>query len=186
MDLQTRSSVDGEAQLEKSPARAAILLVLCGSVALALPGIPANGATIRLRHAMLPASMAGGVPPENVARAIAANRLAFGPDDLPAVQTGVTPVTTSSALSQQKSEPDPQTGIITGTVKDLNGDAIADATVVLEGPSTGDRRSVTTNENGIFQLKDLNPGTPFHIAVSANGFTVWTSRDIIVEPGQVQ
>jgi Carboxypeptidase regulatory-like domain len=80
---------------------------------------------------------------------------------------------------------EPETGSILGTVIDVNGDAVPVATVILEGASLSDRRSVVTNENGFFQLKDLNPGTPFHIGVTASGFTDWTSREIILEPGQV-
>ena len=116
---------------------------------------------------------------------MAAEGLAIQSDDLPAVQVAVTPVTTSAAVAQQSSAPDPRTGTISGTVTDVNGDAVPAATVVLEGPSPSDRRTVTTNDNGFFQLKNLNPGTPFHIAVSANGFADWTSREIIVQPGQV-
>jgi hypothetical protein len=169
--------------LAKSLARAVIRVVMCGAVAL--PGIAAHPATVPLRQTMLLARMADRVRPENVARAIAADGLAFRSDDLPAVQTGVTPVTTRAALAQQNSAPNAQTGTISGTVTDVNGGAVAAATVVLEDPSPSDRRTVTTNENGFFQLKNLDPGTPFHIAVSANGFTEWTSREIILQPGQV-
>jgi len=115
----------------------------------------------------------------------AAERLAFHSDDLPAAQTGVTTVTTSEAAAQPSSVPEPETGTIFGTVTDVNGDAVPAATVALEGSSPSDRRTVTTNENGFFQLKKLNSGTPYHIAVSANGFSEWTSREIILQPGQV-
>jgi outer membrane receptor protein involved in Fe transport len=87
--------------------------------------------------------------------------------------------------SQQTSAPDAQTGTITGTVTDVNGDAVPGATIVLEGPSVSDHPTVVTNENGFFQLKNLNPGIPYHIAVTANGFADWTSPNIILQPGQV-
>jgi hypothetical protein len=91
-----------------------------------------------------------------------------------------------AANSQQISAPDPQTGTITGTVTDVNGDAVPGATIVLEGPSGGDHSTVVANENGFFQLKNLDPGIPYHIAVTANGFANWTSPDnIILKPGQV-
>jgi len=116
---------------------------------------------------------------------MAAEGLSIQSDDLPAAQVGVTPVTTSAAVAQQSSAPDPQTGTIFGTVTDVNGDAVPAANVVLEGASPSDRRTVTTNENGFFQLENLNPGARFHIAVSANGFADWTSREIILQPDQV-
>jgi hypothetical protein len=75
---------------------------------------------------------------------------------------------------------------IIGTVTDLNGDAVFGATVVFEGPSVGDRRTVVANDSGFFQLSTLSPGTPYHVAVSADGFTDWTSPDVIrLNPGQV-
>jgi hypothetical protein len=95
-------------------------------------------------------------------------------------------VTASSpAVAQQNFPPNPQTGTVSGTVTDEKGDAVAAATVVLESPSEGrDRRTVTANESGFFELTDLNPGTPFHVAVRANGFAEWTSREIILQPAQ--
>jgi hypothetical protein len=88
--------------------------------------------------------------------------------------------------AQQISAPDPPAGTIVGTVTDVNGDAVPGATIVLEGPSVSDHPMVVANENGYFQLKNLNPGTTYHIAVTANGFADWTSPDIILKPGQVQ
>ena len=169
--------------MEKSLVRAAILAVMCG--VSALPGMAANPAAQQVWEAAHPALAAGRVEPDNGARAIAAQGLTLHPDDLPAVQTGTTPATTSAAPAPQNSAPDPQPGIIFGTVTDVNGDAVPVATVVLEGASLSDRRSVVTNENGFFQLKNLNPGTPFHLSVTASGFKDWTSRAITLQPGEV-
>jgi hypothetical protein len=152
VDLGTRSSVDGATQLAKSVARATILVVMCGAVAL-------------------PAIASGG--------------FAFRPDDSPAVQTSVTPVTTSAAVARQNSAPNSQMGTISGIVTDVKGDAVAAATVVLEDALPSDRRTVSTNENGFFELTNLSPGTRYHIAVSAKGFAERTSSEIIVQPGQV-
>jgi hypothetical protein len=108
-----------------------------------------------------------------------------GASALPGIAAGSATATTSATPAQQSSASEPEMGTILGTVTDANGDAVPVATVVLEGPSPSDRRSVVTNENGFFQLKNLNPGTPFHIAVTASGFTDWISREIILQPGQV-
>ncbi len=86
----------------------------------------------------------------------------------------------------QTSAPDPQTGTVTGTVLDVNGDAVPGATIVLEGSSVGDHPTAVANDTGYFQLKNLNPGIPYHIVVTANGFADWTSPEIILKPGQVQ
>ena len=77
---------------------------------------------------------------------------------------------TGAAVAQQTSAPEPQTGSIIGTVIDVNNGTVPGATVVLECPSLPDSPSVTTNDNGFFQLNHVNPGTPYHVTVSANGF----------------
>jgi hypothetical protein len=80
--------------------------------------------------------------------------------------------------------PKAQTGIIVGTVTDVNDDTIAGATVVLEGPVETDPRTVVTNGNGFFEFKDVEPGTTYYVTVSAQGFANWTSAAVILKPGQ--
>ena len=91
---------------------------------------------------------------------------------------------TSAAVAQQISAPEPQTGTIIGTVTDVNDGTIPGAAVDLEGPSLPDPQRVETNDNGFFQLDHLNPGTPYHVTVSASGFADWTSPEVILRPGQ--
>jgi len=80
--------------------------------------------------------------------------------------------------------PKPQPGIIVGTVVDVNDDTVPGATVVLEGPALRDPRTVVSNDNGFFELKDLEPGTTYHVTISAKGFANWTSPAVILKPGQ--
>jgi hypothetical protein len=80
--------------------------------------------------------------------------------------------------------PKAQTGIIVGTVTDVNDDTIAGATVVLEGPVETDPRTVVTNGNGFFEFKDVEPGTTYYVTVSAQGFANWTSAAVVLKPGQ--
>jgi hypothetical protein len=79
--------------------------------------------------------------------------------------------------------PLPRTGIIIGTVTDVNNSTIPAATAVLEGPVQGDRHTVAANDKGFFELTALQPGT-YHVTVSAKGFADWTSPAVIVNPGQ--
>lgn len=88
------------------------------------------------------------------------------------------------ALGQQISAPEPQKGAIIGTVMDVNGDPVPAATVVLDGSSASDHRSLAANDNGFFQIGQLSPGTPYHVTVSANGFADWTSPSVTLKPGQ--
>jgi Carboxypeptidase regulatory-like domain len=79
--------------------------------------------------------------------------------------------------------PKPGTGRITGTVTDVNNDILSGATVGLEGPVTGDPHTVVSNDDGLFEFKDLDPGT-YTVSVSAKGFTTWTWPPVILNPGQ--
>jgi hypothetical protein len=88
------------------------------------------------------------------------------------------------ALTQNILSPAPQTGTIIGTVAAVDDSAIPGATVVLDGPSPSDHRTVEANENGLFELDRGSPATPYHITISAKSFANWTSPTIILKPGQ--
>lgn len=75
-------------------------------------------------------------------------------------------------------------GSILGTVTDINNDPIQNATVVLQAPDTSDRHTLTTKEDGVFSLRDVTPGVPYQIMVTAAGFSEWES--VTLEPGQTK
>lgn len=58
---------------------------------------------------------------------------------------------------------EPRPGTLVGTVTDVNGDPVPNATVALEAPKGGDRRTLVTRENGLFQFNDVKRGTPYQI-----------------------
>ncbi|HSB75627.1 MAG TPA: carboxypeptidase-like regulatory domain-containing protein, partial [Terriglobales bacterium] len=75
-------------------------------------------------------------------------------------------------------------GSIVGTVVDVNGDTVPGATVVLVADDANDRRTVTANENGYFELHDVKPGIPYQVKINAAGFSEWNSPPIILQPSQ--
>ena len=93
-------------------------------------------------------------------------------------------VLSAPMLGQTIEAPELQMGSIVGTVIDVNGDTVPDATVVLEGPDTNDRRAVVTNDQGFFEFHGVKPGTPYHINISAKDLSDWTSAVVTVQPGQ--
>jgi hypothetical protein len=93
-------------------------------------------------------------------------------------------ITTSAAVAQHVSAPEPQTGTIIGTVTDVDDFTIPGATVALEGPPLADPQRVQTGDDGLFKLDHLNPGIPYHVTVSARGFADWSSPEVILRPGQ--
>lgn len=90
----------------------------------------------------------------------------------------------SPGNTQEISAPEPQTGTIIGTVMDMNGDPVPDATVVIDGATAADRHTVATNAEGFFALSNINPGIPYHVTVSDRGFANWTSPAVTLNPGQ--
>ncbi len=82
------------------------------------------------------------------------------------------------AIAQQITAPEPQTGSISGTVVDVNNDIIPGATVVLEGPVTGEHRTVIADDSGGFNIVGLKSGISYLLTVSANGFVNWASPAI--------
>ncbi len=75
-------------------------------------------------------------------------------------------------------------GKLIGTVTDVNGDPVANATVTLETPESDDRRTLVTPENGFFEFDDLKPATPYQVNITAKDFADWTSPAITLGPGQ--
>jgi hypothetical protein len=71
-----------------------------------------------------------------------------------------------------------------GTVTDVNADAIPNATVVLKEVESNDPRTIVATEKGMFQLKDVTPSITYQLSISAKDFAGWTSRPVIVSPGQ--
>lgn len=88
----------------------------------------------------------------------------------------------ASAQTVQGAEP--QSGRITGTAIDVNGDAIARATVALSGLEAAESRTVATNDTGYFEFDDVKPGVADRVSISAEGFADWTSPDITLAPGE--
>ncbi len=78
----------------------------------------------------------------------------------------------------------PQTGNISGTVLDLNGDIVPGVAVVLEGTAAGQRRTVVADKNGFFQFRNLKPGAPYHVTINVPGFASWSSAAISLDPSQ--
>jgi hypothetical protein len=86
------------------------------------------------------------------------------------------------AFAQSSEAADTTSAGILGTVADVNSDPIPNAKVVLHGPADN-RLTVTTTEDGSFLLRDVTPGVPYQIAVTADGFADWSSS-VTLEPGQ--
>ena len=86
-------------------------------------------------------------------------------------------------VAQDGNPPTPAAAQITGTVTDLNGDALSGATVVLQAPTLKAPLKVLSDENGFFDFKQLEPGT-YRVTITAQDFGDWTSPDLALASSQ--
>ncbi|MEI9978158.1 MAG: carboxypeptidase-like regulatory domain-containing protein [Edaphobacter sp.] len=93
-------------------------------------------------------------------------------------------VASTAALGQQIDAPEPQRASIHGNVTDVQDALIPEAIVTVVEPASNEPRTVTANDTGFFELKNLDPAISYKIVVSANGFSDWTSPPITLKPGQ--
>ena len=90
----------------------------------------------------------------------------------------------AQALPSPPQNPESQRGRLMGTVLDVNGSAIAGATLILTSEDFAGRQTAVTADNGFFELDGVKPGIPSRLTVSANGFANWSSSAITLAPGE--
>ena len=73
-------------------------------------------------------------------------------------------------------------GTITGTVQDSTGAVVPGASIVLTNQATKDKRTVTSNGSGVFNLTGL-PSGDFSVTITAPGFQTFTENSIHLDPG---
>ncbi len=101
-------------------------------------------------------------------------------DVLVLIALGVILVAPSPAHSAEV--PNTRTGSILGTVVDTSDDPVPGASVILQGPTIGDRLTAVTRDDGTFAFPEVTSGT-FQINIAAEGFAGWNSS-VTVESGQ--
>lgn len=74
------------------------------------------------------------------------------------------------------------TGRIIGTVSTSDG-AVAGATVTITDSQTGKVRTVTTSDDGTFEVAQLSFGT-YSVKITANGFKTFVSPDVKIDAGR--
>jgi len=77
-----------------------------------------------------------------------------------------------------------QTGSISGSVLDTEGNALPGATVTLTGPKLLGTRSYVTSDAGKFRFPSLQPGRGYSVKVEMPGFKTTTQPDIYVNVGR--
>ena len=79
---------------------------------------------------------------------------------------------------------DVSTATLKGTVTDPQGAVVANAKVTITSLERGTTRNATSNEEGVYQLPSLQPGT-YQLRVEAQGFETIVVTNLILNVGQV-
>jgi len=90
----------------------------------------------------------------------------------------------SALASGQNNQAASRTATVMGTVIDVNGDVIPDATVVLKEVENNAHRTIVTTQTGMFEFHDVTPGITYQLSISAKGFADWVSPPITLNPDQ--
>jgi hypothetical protein len=77
-------------------------------------------------------------------------------------------------------------GAITGVVRDATGAAVPGAKVMVANPAKGIRRTLESNEAGVFNAPSLPPSGGYVITASKAGFANWELKDFELLVGQTQ
>jgi Carboxypeptidase regulatory-like domain/TonB-dependent Receptor Plug Domain len=75
-------------------------------------------------------------------------------------------------------------GTLTGTLSDVSGATIVGATAKATNTATGVSTTAITNQNGLFHIVNLVPGS-YELTLSQPGFTTALKKGIALEVGQV-
>src|SRR5439155_7099087 len=75
-------------------------------------------------------------------------------------------------------------GSISGIVQDPSKAAVPGATVVVSNDSKGIRRTIDTNNEGVFTAPALIPAEGYSVSVTKNGFSMYQATGIILAVGQ--
>jgi hypothetical protein len=72
-----------------------------------------------------------------------------------------------------------------GTVSDQTGAVIANTQIAITETETNIQRTVTSNQNGDFEIPDLRPGN-YRLVATAPGFKSFVAENILLESNQVR
>ncbi len=75
-------------------------------------------------------------------------------------------------------------GAITGTVRDTSGAAVPGASVTIANEAKGIRRTLQSNDAGLFNAPALTPSGGYSITVTKSGFANWQVKDLTINVGQ--
>lgn len=107
-----------------------------------------------------------------------------GVNALPNAPQPTGPSVDESGQSAKGDNPAVETGSISGTIVDPNGDVLLGAQVTLSGPSRSEKRTSISGNDGQFSFNSLPPGV-YKVAVTGPGMIPFTSSPVSLHAGEV-
>ena len=74
-------------------------------------------------------------------------------------------------------------GKLIGTIADTSGSAVSGATIVVTDNQTGKERTVVSNNDGTYQVAQLEFGT-YTVKITASGFKTFTATELKIDAGR--
>ena len=68
---------------------------------------------------------------------------------------------------------------LSGTVMDMSGGAVADASVTLTNEASGDKRNTMSNSEGYFTFAAVPPAA-YTVRVEKAGFKIWEAKSVVL------
>ncbi len=75
-------------------------------------------------------------------------------------------------------------GGLSGVVRDASGSVVPNASVIVANEAKGIRRTLTTNESGVFNAPALVPAAGYSVTAALQGFKTWELKAIDIQVGQ--
>jgi hypothetical protein len=88
----------------------------------------------------------------------------------------------SALASGQNNQAAARTVTVMGTVTDVNGDAIPNASIVVKEVEGNAPRTIVTTDNGLFEFHDVTSGITYQLTITAEGFSDMTTGIVQVGP----
>jgi Carboxypeptidase regulatory-like domain len=82
-------------------------------------------------------------------------------------------------VAQSIAAPEPNVGIVGGTVEDLNGAVVPKAELTLKCPLPCRAQTTVASDTGGFEFRNLTLGVPYQVTVTVSGFKEWTSTILL-------
>src|SRR4051794_40348034 len=89
-------------------------------------------------------------------------------------------ITALRGIAEDTAAPEPNVGIVSGTVEDVSGAIVPNAELTLTCPLPCRAQTAVASDTGGFAFRNLTLGISYQVTAAVNGFKEWTSSTILL------